>query len=130
MVKDDIIEKVVKPTAWVAGMVVVPKPNGSVRICVDYRQLNKSILRERFIMPSVDEILMKVENAKYFSKIDCRSGYYQIPISEESKELTTFITPFGRYMFKRLPMGITSAPEHYHRRVVSILEGCEGVVTL
>ena len=125
-----IISKIKTPTDWVAGMVVVPKPNGDVRICVDYSQLNQAVKRERLMIPSVDELLSQLKDAKWFSKIDCRSGYYQLEIHEASKELTTFITPFGRYVFNRLPMGISSAPEIYHREMTSIVGGLEGVITL
>jgi len=64
------------------------------------------------------------------SKLDANSGFWQISLSAESSLLTTFITPFGRYSFKRLPFGITSAPEHFQRRMSTLLEGIEGVVYL
>ena len=125
-----IITRVNKATDWVANMVVVPKPNNEVRICVDYLHLNAAIKRERLMVPTVEEILSQVRGAKFFSKIDCRSGYFQIKLHKDSRELTTFITPFGRFYFNRLPMGISSAPEVYHRKMVEILSGLEGVVTL
>lgn len=111
-------------------MVVVPKPDGEVRICVDYFHLNEAIKRERLMVPSVNEVLSQVRGANYFSKIDCRSGYFQIPLERGLREVTTFITPFGRYFFNRLPMGIASAPEVYHRKMTEILAGLDGVVTL
>lgn len=66
--------------------------------------------------------------AKVFTKLDATSGFWQIPLSEKSSLLTTFITPFGRYAFNHLPFGISSAPEHFQRRMSQMLEGCEGVV--
>ena len=119
---------VTDPTEWCAGMVVVPKQNDKVRICVDLTRLNESVERERHILPAVDQTLAQLAGAKIFSKLDANSGFWQVPLSTESTHLTTFITPFGRYCFKRLPFGITSAPEHFQRRMSEILEGISGVV--
>ena len=77
----------------------------------------------------VDDILV-LAGAKVFTKLDANSGFWQIPLSPESAKLTTFITPFGRYCFHRLPFGITSAPEHFQRRMSEILRGLEGVVCM
>ena len=130
MEKLGVISKVTTPTEWCAGMVVVPKPNGMVRICVDLTKLNKSVCRERHILPSVEQVLAQIGNAKVFSKLDANSGFWQIELSPESAKLTTFITPYGRFCFNRLPFGITSAPEHFQRRMSEILQGLNGVVCL
>lgn len=130
MEKLGVISKVSEPTDWCAGMVVVPKPNGQVRICVDLTRLNDSVCRERHPLPAVDQTLAQLAGAKIFSKLDANSGFWQIPLSPESIPLTTFITPFGRYCFNRLPFGITSAPEHFQRRMSEILGDLEGVVCL
>ncbi|XP_048585791.1 uncharacterized protein K02A2.6-like [Nematostella vectensis] len=106
-------------------MVVVPKSNDQVRICVDLTRLNDSVKRERHILPSVDETLAQLGGAKVFSKLDANSGFHQIPLSKESTLLTTFITPFGRFCYNRLPFGITSAPEHFQKRMTSVLAGVE-----
>lgn len=123
-----VISKVEQPTDWCAGMVPVPKPNSEVRICVDLTKLNQSVQREKHMLPSVEHTLGQLEGAKVFSKMDANSGFWQIPLSEDSRLLTTFITPFGRYCFNRLCFGISSAPEHFQRRMSRILEGLEGVV--
>ena len=104
-----VIEPVETPTEWCAGMVVVPKHNGHVRICVDLTKLNENVYRERHPLPAVDQTLAQIAGARVFSKLDANSGFWQIPLSKESALLTTFITPFGRYHFNRLPFGITSA---------------------
>ena len=126
MEKLGVITKVSEPTDWCAGMVVVPKKNEKIRICVDLTNLNKCVKRERHLMPAVEQTLAKIAGAKVFSKLDANSGFWQIPLSEESALLTTFITPFGRYCFHRLPFGITSAPEHFQRRMSEILSDIEG----
>ena len=128
MVQENVISPVTVPTDWCSGMVITPKRNGDVRICVDLTNLNKAVKREVHPMATVEENLAKVENSKIFSKLDANSGFWQIPIAEESRLLTTFVTPFGRYCFNRLPFGISSAPEVFQRTMSSVLEGLEGVI--
>ena len=128
MVKLDVIEPVDTPTNWCAPLVVVPKPNGNVRLCVDLTKLNKSVKREVYAMPSVEETLSKISQGSVFSKLDANSGFHQIPLDKASSDLTAFITPFGRFKFKRLPYGITSAPEYFQKRMDKILQGLPGVL--
>ena len=113
-------------------VVVVPKNNEKVRICVDLTKLHESVCRERHILPSVEQILAHVSGAKIFSKLDANSEFHQIPLSKDSALLTTFITPYGRYRYcyNRLPFGITSAPEHFQRRISEILSGLPGTLCL
>lgn len=127
MEKQGVTTRVHQPTDWCAGMVVVLKKNGKVRICVDLTKLNKSVKRERHPMPAVEQTLAQLAGAKVFSKLDANSGFWQIPLSAESALLTTFMTPFGRFCFNRLPFGISSASEHFQRRMSELLEGLEGV---
>ena len=109
-------------------MVVVPKKTGAVRICVDLKPLNTSVLREVHPLPKVDDTLAQLTGAHLFSKLDANSGFWQIPLSPTSRLLTTFITPAGRCCFNKLPFGIASAPEHFQRRMSSILHGLDGVL--
>ena len=88
-------------------MVVVPKKSSNaVRICVDLKPLNESVLRENFSLSTVDESLAQLAGAAMFSKLDANCGFWQIPLSSSCRLLTTFITPFGRYCFNKLPFGI------------------------
>ncbi len=128
MVSLGVISKVEKPTKWCAGMVVAPKKSGDVRICVDFRPLNESVQRETHPLPTVDHTLAQLSGATRFSKLDANSGFWQIPLTEQSRELTTFLTPYGRYWFNRLPFGIASAPEHFQRQMEAILAGHNGVL--
>lgn len=128
MVSTGIIVPVTKPTEWCAPIVVVPKTDGNVRICVDLTELNKCVQREFHPLPSVEYTLNLLTGAKYFSKLDANSGFWQIPLDEKSSYLTTFITPFGRFRFLRLPFGISSAPEHFQRRMMQLLEKTPGTV--
>ena len=111
-------------------MVVVPKSSGAVRICVDLKPLNQSVLRQTHPIPKVDDTLAQLAGATIYSKLDANSGFWQIPLAEESRKLTTFLTPFGRYCFNKLPFGISSAPELFQQRMSKLLEGLSGMVCL
>ena len=111
---EGIIEKI---TAWCAPMVPVTKKSCKVRLCVDLKKLNLSVKRERYVLPTLKDVTFKFSGASVFFSLHAMSGFYQIPLEEESCELTTFITPFGRYSFRRLPFRITSAPEIFMRKM-------------
>lgn len=128
MVDKGIIVPVNTPTEWCSPIVVVPKTDGNVRICVDLIELNKSVQREFHPLQSVEYTLNLLTGAKVFSKLDANSGFWQIPLDEKSSFLTTFITPLGRFRFLRLPFGISSAPEHFQRRMSELLENIPGTV--
>ena len=111
MQKLGVIQEVTDPTDWVSPMVPVMKKNGNVRVCIDFSELNKSIRRERFQIPVAEEIFSMMQGARFFTILDAESGFWQIPLSDESSILTTFITPFGCFRCKRLPFGIFSGPD-------------------
>ena len=90
-----MISKVSEPTPWSAGMVVVKKPSGKIRVCVDLKPLNENVLREVHPLPKVDSTLAQLAGAKLFTKLDTNRGFWQVPLSEESRPLTTFLTPIG-----------------------------------
>ena len=119
------IIKVTEPTDWVSSMVVVIKKE-KIRICIDPKDLNRAIRRENYPIPTVEEIVSTIPNAKVFSVIDAKSGFLQIKLDYESSLLTTFNTPVGRYRWLRLPFGIKSAPEIYQRIMDTMLEGIDG----
>ena len=114
MEKLGVISKVDQPTEWCSYMVVVPKGNDKVRICLDPLKLNENIIREAYPLPSVDQILAQLSGSKVFTKLDCNSGFWQIPSTKESS-LLTFITPFGKYCYNVLPFGISPASETIRR---------------
>ena len=127
--KRGIIAKVSKPTAWISSLVVVEKP-GKMRVCLDPRELNKAIKRPKYPMPTLDEILPSLANAKVFTVLDAKEGFHQVKLDEESSFLTTFWTPFGIYRYLRMPFGIASAPEEYQRRQIEILQGLPGTAVI
>ena len=110
-------------------MVQVPKADSSqIRICADLTNLNKAVKRGTHPSSSVDSSLAKVAGAKFMTKLDATSGYYQIPLSEESRLFTTFITPFGCYCYNRVPFGLVSAGDIFQRCMRDILDGLDGVI--
>ena len=127
MLQLDVIEPVDEPTKWCSPILVVPKADVRVRICVDLTKLDQAVRRGVYQMPTVEETLGSLTEGSVFSKLDATSDFDQIVLNPESAKLTTFITPFGRYMFKRLPFGISSAPKHFQKRIDKKLFGLEGV---
>ena len=130
MLSMGVIEPVEEPTEWCSGLTIVPKANGDIRMCVDLTALNKGVCREPYPLPRVSELLARVAEGRYFSKLDANSGFWQMRMNPESKLLTTFITPWGRYCFKKMPFGISSAPEVFQRTMEKILQGLDGVICL
>jgi len=127
LLDSDVIEPVSGPSKWVSPVVIIPKNDGDIRLCVDMRQANRAIQRTRYPIPTVDEVLQEMNNSKYFSKLDIKNAYHQIELSPESREITTFTTHSGLYRYKRLMFGITCAPEMYQMILQQTLQGCEGV---
>jgi len=123
----DVIEKVEEPTDWVNSMVTIIKPNGKLRICIDPRDLNKAVKRDYYPMTTIDEIVTRMPNAKVFSVLDASSGFWQVKLDTPSARLCTFNTPFGRYMFKRLPFGLSSSQDVFQRIMSEMFCDIEGV---
>ncbi|UYV69099.1 K02A2.6-like, partial [Cordylochernes scorpioides] len=115
MEKDGIIEKIEEPTVWAHPMVVVEKPSGKYRICIDPRELNKWVLREHYTLPVPENILAEIPKAKFYSVLDAKSAFWQVPLSENTSKYLVMSTPFGRYRFLRLPFVISSAPEIFQK---------------
>ena len=91
-------------------MVAVKKPDGTARLCVDYRMLNSLTHQTPFYMPRIDEVLEEVGQASFISKLDLTKGYYQIPVKEEDIPKTCFVCHRGRYEFTRMPFGVKNSP--------------------
>ena len=127
MMSLNVIEEANSPTDWCSPMVVAIKGNGKIRICTDMTKFNKAVKREVYPMATVESSLAKIKG-KIFSKLDANSGFWQIPLKESSQKLTTFLTPWGRFYYKQLPFGLTSAPEIFCREMDRILKDCKGVV--
>lgn len=122
----DIIEVKKGPATWVSPLVVVGKASGEPRICLDLRRVNQAVVREHFPMPVVEEYIARLGKGKIWSKLDIREAFHQVELSEESRDVTTFITNRGLFRFKRLPFGLVTAPEIFQRIMEEMLSGCEG----
>jgi hypothetical protein len=131
LVKCNIIPPVTEPTSWVSSMVCVRKKNRRVRICLDPTDLNKAVLCEHFPMNTIEDIATRVHGSKIFSTLDANMGYFQIKLSKKSSLLTTFNTPFGRYLYLHMSMGLKCAAEVFQREMINhfgTLDGVEVVI--
>ena len=127
MLELEVIKKIDEPTEWVSSPVLVRKKSGEIRVCLDPRSLNENIMREHYPLPVKSELTSDMGRAKYFTKLDAQMAFWQVPLKEESQKLCTFNTPFGRYCYWRLPYGITSASEVFHKTVQQKFDHIDGV---
>jgi hypothetical protein len=116
---------VIEPSSseWASPVVLVPKPDGSLRFCVDYRKLNAITVRDTYPLPRMDECIDSLGDASVFTTLDCNSGYWQIPVAPEDMDKTTFTSHAGTYRFGRMPFGLRNAPATFQRTVDIILSG-------
>ena len=126
---DKMLEmKIIRPSVspWASGVVIVPKPDRTIRFCVDYRKLNAVSKMDAYPLPRVDEMLEKVASAKYISTLDLTKGYWQIPLERSSIEKTAFITHRGLFEFLVMPFGLKTAPATFQRMMKErVLKGLE-----
>ena len=127
-----VITPVDRPTDWVNSIVLSEKKNDKgevtkLRVCLDPRDLNKWAKREHYRSKTVDEVVTKLNGAKFFTIVDAKKGYWHVPLDEESSYLTTFSTPFGRYRFKRLPFGLVVSQDVFQKQLDTAFEGLDSV---
>ena len=112
---------------WAAPIVVVNKPNGKVRICGDYKALNRLIKVDQHPIPTLDVLLNKLQGGRFYSKIDLADAYLQLELDDEAKKLCVINTPFGLFQCNRMCFGAASSPAQFQRMMDAMISGLPGV---
>ena len=126
--RDDIIEEI-DSSPYLSPIVVVPKPDNKIRMCVDYKKINEHIQIDQHPLPTADEVFARLHGAKYFTKLDLRAAYHQLEIREDSRDLTAFTCHIGQFRYKRLPFGLANAPSAYMKVIHHVLKDCKNTVS-
>ena len=126
MLKNGIIEP--SKSNWSSPIVLVPKPDGSQRFCIDYRKVNAVTKTDSFPLPRIEDCIDQVGNAAYVSKIDLMKGYWQVPLSQEAREISAFVTPQGLFQCRVMPFGMKNAPATFQRMMNGVVAGHDNCV--
>ena len=121
MLRAGVIEPSESP--WASRVVLVKKKDGKLRFCVDYRKLNNVTKKDVYPLPRIDDILDQFRGAKYFTSLDCMSGFWNVPLTDEAKEKTAFATHLGLFQFVAMPFGLCNAPATFQRAMTQCVAG-------
>ena len=124
LLENDFIE----PTQsnYSSPCILVPKSNGTYRMCTDYRKVNSVTKTDSFPIPRIDDCIDKVGNSKYVTKFDLLKGFWQVPLTDRAKEVSAFATPNGLYQYKVMPFGMKNSPATFQRLVNNVICGLDG----
>ena len=126
---NDMLEAgIISPSssAWSSPIVIVPKRDNTIRVCIDYRQLNKTLVKDSYPLPRIDDIFATLGKTKFFTSIDLKSGYHNIAVAPQDREKTAFCTRTALYHFNVLPFGLCNSPAIFSRMISKVLHGIEG----
>ena len=129
MLENDIIEP--SNSEWSSPCILVPKPDGTYRLCTDIRKVNSVTKTDSYPIPRIDDCIDEIGSAKFVNKFDLLKGYWQVPLTERTREVSAFVTPDGLYQYKVMPFGMKNAPATFQRMIHSLLrhlEGCEAYI--
>ena len=115
---------------WLSSFVIVKKPNGNLRVCLDPTDLNKSIIRPVCNMRTLEEIIDLLKGSVYFAVFDSTKSFFHIPIDDDSKQLTAMLAPIGIYLYNVLAMGLLNATDIFETCMRNIVDGLQGVVNI
>ena len=117
------LDNIIRPSTspWSSPVILKKKPDGTFRFLVDFRRLNSITKKDAYPQPSAEELIYRLSGHSYFTKLDLKSGYFQIPIAEADKEKTAFVTPDGHYEFNVLAQGLMNAPASFQRVMNNLL---------
>ena len=123
-----VITHVDEPMDWVSSITYIQKANGELRLCLDPCDLNKAICHDHQKMPTVEEVTHQFAHSHFFTKLDAHHRYWSIVLDQDSSMLTTFNSPFGRYLFLQLPFGLVCSQDIFQKKMDQILEECQGCI--
>jgi len=118
-----IIEESTSP--WASPTVMVPKADGTLRLCTDFRKVNNCTVPDPFPLPRIEDLIDRVGKVKYLTKLDMARGYWQVPLDDPSVPISAFVTPFGHFQSRYMPFGLRNAPATFSRLVSKLVLGLD-----